>query len=115
MLRRLSQALGSTPPTNEATLSPSLSSPAGPRIAATIQSHSSKIGDDSLLKIVRQLDFWSSGDHALNEEELMLMAERLCRAACWRDEEVVIPKVRFGRTEVMIPIVTCGGMRLQET
>lgn len=26
-----------------------------------------------------------------------------------------VPKVRFGRTELMMPIVTCGGMRVQQT
>lgn len=25
------------------------------------------------------------------------------------------PKVRFGRTELMMPIITCGGMRMQQT
>lgn len=60
----------------------------------------------------------------------MKLAERLAKIASWREEleaeeesvkeeeqkeKFTIPKVRFGRTEIEMPIVTCGGMRVQET
>ena len=60
----------------------------------------------------------------------MALAERLAKIASWREEleaeeesvkeeeqkeKFTIPKVRFGRTEIEMPIVTCGGMRVQET
>jgi hypothetical protein len=35
--------------------------------------------------------------------------------ALYRTETFVCPKVRFGRTELQMPILTCGGMRQQET
>ena len=104
---------------DEASSSPSfLSSSLGPRIAAIIESNATNIRDDSFLKIVRQLEHWHTSG-SLNEEEFLALAERLTKIASWRaivdDESVAeedkfkIPKVRFGRTEVMMPIVTCGG------
>lgn len=118
MLRRLSQKFESTP--DYSTIPSFLSSPLGPKVASIIEAHSDKIHDDSFLKIIRQLEFWH-GQH-LTEEEFLALAERLCKVATWREtvgddseEKFTIPKVRFGKTEIMIPIVTCGGMRVQET
>ncbi|KAL7553252.1 hypothetical protein ACHAWF_016919 [Thalassiosira exigua] len=99
-----------------------LSSPVGPRIASVLEKHGDAIRDDSFLKIVRQLEFWHA-DRKLPDDELSALAERLARAASWRelvdgeegDAAFQIPKVRFGKTEVRMPIVTCGGMRVQET
>ena len=53
----------------------------------------------------------------------MDLTRHLVKVATWREEDndeslkkkFTIPKVRFGKTEVNIPIVTCGGMRVQET
>eukprot|EP00578_Thalassiosira_sp_NH16_P014463 CAMPEP_0181117214 /NCGR_PEP_ID=MMETSP1071-20121207/22386_1 /TAXON_ID=35127 /ORGANISM="Thalassiosira sp., Strain NH16" /LENGTH=617 /DNA_ID=CAMNT_0023201553 /DNA_START=47 /DNA_END=1900 /DNA_ORIENTATION=+ len=101
-----------------------LSSGLGPKVAAILEKHADKIHDDSFLKIVRQLEFWHA-DQNLPEEELLALAERLANIASWRedlDDESIpeekkfqIPKVRFGKTELQMPIITCGGMRIQET
>ena len=65
MLRRLFET---TPDNNDTANLPSfLTSPQGPTVAAIIESHSSKIHNDSLLKIVRQLDFWHSYHHEYDE------------------------------------------------
>jgi hypothetical protein len=122
MIRRLSRKFEAKPSEEDDASIPSfLSSPLGPKIATIIEAHSSKIHNDSFLKIIRQLDFWYQ-QNTLKEEEFVALAERLCKIAVWREELVgdednkfTIPKVRFGKTEVMIPIVTCGGMRVQET
>ena len=91
-----------------------LSSSRGPKVAAILDRHADKIHDDSFLKIVRQLDFWHD-DQSLTDEEFLALAERLAMIASWRENVEnntsipKIPKVRFGRTELQIPIVTCGG------
>lgn len=123
MLRRLSQKFETTPD-NDGTsnLPPFLTSPRGPEVAAIIESESSKIHNDSLLKIVRQLDFWYN-QQSLTDEQFVDLTRHLVKVATWREEDndessnkkFTIPKVRFGKTEVNIPIVTCGGMRVQET
>ena len=115
MLRRLFET---TPDNNDTANLPSfLTSPQGPTVAAIIESHSSKIHNDSLLKIVRQLDFWhSQKQSSLTDEQFVNLARHLVKVATWReDDKFTIPKVRFGKTEINIPIVTCGGMRVQET
>ncbi|KAL7539804.1 hypothetical protein ACHAXR_010098 [Thalassiosira sp. AJA248-18] len=73
---------------------------------------------------VRQLEFWHT-DQNLPDEELLALTERLAKIASWRkevddesipeEEKFKIPKVRFGKTELQMPIITCGGMRVQET
>jgi hypothetical protein len=118
MIRRLSQKLFEAP--QDSAIPTFLASPLGPRVATIIEAHASKIHDDSFLKIIRQLDFWYN-QKSLTDEEFVQLAERLALIATWREnagdgnEKFTIPKVRFGKTEVMIPIVTCGGMRVQET
>jgi hypothetical protein len=119
MLRRLSQKFESTPADdNDPSIPSFLTSPTGPRIADIIAAHAEKIHDDSFVKIIRQLEFWYK-QQTLSDDEFVALAERLAVVATWRedtgDDKFVIPKVRFGKTEVMIPIVTCGGMRVQET
>ncbi|KAL7487744.1 hypothetical protein ACHAW6_013316 [Cyclotella cf. meneghiniana] len=99
-----------------------LSSHLGPRVATIIEAYSSKIHDDSFLKIIRQLEFWHS-QNTLDHEQFLALAERLAKIATWRENaheslgegKFTVPKVRFGRTEVQIPIITCGGMRVQDT
>lgn len=110
---------------NEDELTPSiLSSNIGPKIASVLESHADKIHNDSFLKIIRQLEFWHADQH-LPGGELLDLTERLAKIASWRvelDDESIpdekkfkIPKVRFVRTELQMPIITCGGMRVQET
>ena len=76
-----------------------------------------KLTDDALVKISRQLDFWYASEK-LPDVELVALAARLiedtavssCRAAAFR-----CPTLRFGKTELQMPIVTTGGMRIQCT
>ena len=96
----------------------------GPKVAAILESHADKIHDDSFLKIIRQLEFWHS-EQSLGDDEFLALAVRLANIAGWRedaedssipeDQKFKVPKVRFGKTEIQIPIITCGGMRVQET
>lgn len=105
--------------TDEPSIPSFLSSPLGQSVAAIIEAHSTKIHDDSFLKIIRQLQFWH--EQSLPDDQFLALTERLCKIALWREDasnsenKFTIPKVRFGKTEVRIPIVTCGGMRVQET
>lgn len=91
----------------------------GPKIADIIDKHVGKIHDDSFLKIIRQLEFWNSKQ--ISENEMLALAERLCKSASWKEQDetaegkFTVPKTRFGKTELQMPIITCGGMRLQET
>lgn len=95
-----------------------LSSPRGPQVAAVLERRADRIHDDSFLKIVRQLEFWHA-DRRLDDGAFLALAERLARIASWRegvDDARVpeggrfrVPRVRFGRTELQMPIVTCGG------
>jgi len=117
--RTLSAAVLKEKKADEDELAPSvLSSSLGPKVAAILDEHADKIHDDSFLKIIRQLEFWHA-DRDLPYDEILALAGRLARIASWREEledETVpdgekfkIPKVRFGRTELQMPIVTCGG------
>jgi len=74
------------------------------------------LSGDSLVKITRQLEFWVK-EEGIGEDDLVKLTERLCYAASWqkRMESFQVPKVRFGRTEIQMPIVTCGSMRFQHT
>ena len=74
------------------------------------------ISDDALIKLVRQLDFWYREGN-LDDEQMLELTKRLVQTATWRNHspDFQVPKVRFGKTELMMPIVTCGGMRFQHT
>jgi predicted aldo/keto reductase-like oxidoreductase len=74
------------------------------------------ISGDSLIKIVRQLNFWIK-ENSLSESDLLALTERLVHTATWRKRypSFQVPKVRFGRTELDMPIITCGTMRFQHT
>jgi hypothetical protein len=91
----------------------------GPAIAQVVKCNLDRIPDESLIKITRQLEFWQSqGD--MSADELVELTKRLVRAASWRshmddDNAFRVPKRRFGRTEMQMPIITCGGMRIQHT
>lgn len=93
---------------------------AHPRVGAAaaeiVASSIDDVSDESLLKIVRQLDFWAAPEQKASDEEVTALARRLVRAATWRSRpKRDVPRVRFGRTEISMPIVTCGGMRLQQS
>jgi len=98
-----------------------LASDLGPQVAAILDKYGDKIHDDSFLKIIRQLEFWytTDDDARLSDDEFLKLTERLAKIASWRDEvddesipddkKFKIPTVRFGKTEIDMPIVTCGG------
>ena len=100
-----------------------LSNHLGPKVATILEQYADKIHDDSFLKIIRQLEFWHThdGGSLLSEDEFLQLAERLAKIASWRvevDDESIpdekkfkIPKVRFGKTELQMPIITCGGKK----
>jgi predicted aldo/keto reductase-like oxidoreductase len=115
----------------------------GPGIRSLLVEHGGSIPDDSLIKLFRQLEFWH-GQGSLGAGEMMALAKRLVGAATWLSRSQQsdpaanstststststssprrlksrpafrVPRVRFGRTGLSIPVVTCGGMRLQQT
>lgn len=85
----------------------------GPKICQRISTSIDKILGDSLIKMVRQLQFWY--DEGLGEEDMLALTERLVETATICHSDFKVPKVRFGKTELQMPIVTCGGMRVQKT
>jgi len=73
--------------------------------------------DDALVKISRQLDFWYISEK-LPDVELVALAEKLIKdtmVSSSNDTTFKCPTMRFGKTELQIPIVTTGGMRIQST
>ena len=81
---------------------------------------SNNLSDESLVKVTRQLEFWHQHGN-LSSESLLALSERLVNAAVMpfeednNDEKFKVPTRRFGRTEIQMPIVTMGGMRVQHT
>lgn len=76
-----------------------------------------KLSDEALIKICRQLDFWIS-EEKLSKEDIIQVAKMLVEQSTWyqqKDCEFKVPTRRFGKTEIDMPILTCGGMRLQNT
>lgn len=95
--------------------------------------------------VQQQDDDQTNGNNGGNDDDggetkFLELAERLAKIASWRQELVndmidtktnnneeeksssssssssfQIPTVRFGKTELQMPIITCGGMRIQET
>lgn len=96
----------------------------GPKVASILDSHGDKIHDDSFLKIIRQLEFWyphlvlANESNYDDETEFLELAERLANIASWREELIdeinnssssksssfQIPTVRFGKTEIQMPL-----------
>ena len=81
---------------------------ADPGVAKVLKSAGSALDDDQVLKIAGQLEFASAEGKELPARAQSLLAELPAKT-------VQVPKVRFGRTELMMPLVTMGGMRLQQT
>jgi hypothetical protein len=84
-----------------------------------------QLSDDALVKICRQLEFFYK-DGNLSNDDMASLARSLVDQSLWHrplmnhesnvDPEVLackVPRVRFGKTELDISVVTCGGMRLQ--
>lgn len=92
-----------------------MTSPEFDSVVSSIANSIDEISNDSLIKIVRQLEFWTKEE--LPEEQLLTLTEELVNTSLWRKRfpSFQVPKVRFGKTELQMPIVTCGGMRFQHT
>ena len=93
-----------------------------PSVTHLLEASLEKLSGDALVKIVRQLQFWiheQQQDEAfsLSTKELNALTKRLIHAATWqqRSSSFQCPKVRFGRTELQMPIITAGAMRFQHT
>ena len=85
-----------------------------PEVSKIIAAHLDEISNESLIKLVRQLEFWHS-EEGLSDADLIEITHRLVHTATMLSTDFVVPKVRFGKTEIAMPIITCGGMRLQKT
>ena len=101
---------------NDSTLPAFLTDTAYADMVVRLHDHLHQLSGDALCKIVRQLDFWVR-EKSLTAADLVALTERLIRAATWQQRSTTqtVPKVRFGRTELHMPIVTCGAMRFQFT
>jgi hypothetical protein len=86
------------------------------------------ISDEALVKIFRQLEFWYKDGGLHNDPPAMKeLARGLIEQSTWylplitkqsstsEISSLKVPTVRFGKTNLNMPIVTCGGMRLQNT
>lgn len=91
-----------------------LTQPAHHNVVQALATHVDQLSGDELVKIVRQLEFWIA-ENTLSDAELVALVERLVYAGTWRRRSFQVPKVRFGRTELAMPIITCGAMRFQHT
>ena len=78
--------------------------------------NASPLSDESLVKITRQLEFWYKHGN-LPDEAFLELARRLVDAAhlATSTSGFKVPTTRFGRTEIEMPIVTTGGMRVQQS
>eukprot|EP00980_Cylindrotheca_fusiformis_P018724 scaffold6241_cov129-Cylindrotheca_fusiformis.AAC.1 len=87
------------------------------------------ISDDALVKVSRQLEYFYT-EEKFNEKEMLALAKFLIDQSMWYhplvDPSVTVdpksevyqsrvPKVRFGKTELQMPLITCGGMRIQNS
>ncbi len=104
-----------------------------------------ELSDDAIVKICRQIEFWYTDGGVGDAEGLAKIAQSLLDQSQWytlttkgksllEDDDVdekkeefanimnrgdanmfKVPTTRFGRTNIQIPLITCGGMRLQHT
>jgi hypothetical protein len=91
--------------------------------------HLDKLSDDAIIKICRHLELWySHGVKAklLSMENFTNLCHNLCDQSTWYTDQLtltgattppspVVPKVHFGKTNISMPIITCGGIRFQHT
>jgi len=81
------------------------------------------LSDEAVIKICRQIEFWYTKGEVTNASELAAITQTLLQQSMWCIDDIAetekelfkVPSVRFGKTNIQIPIVTCGGMRLQNT
>ena len=71
--------------------------------------------DEELLKLTRKIEYATNEDKKNGDDshvKSLLLSTQSVIDSKLKD---VIPKKRFGRTNLNVSILTCGGMRLQET
>jgi predicted aldo/keto reductase-like oxidoreductase len=66
-------------------------------------------GDEEIVKFTRQLQF------AIAKGEIDSFLKSFTSSRSDEGSRVMVPKTRFGKTNLQISVLTCGGMRLQET
>eukprot|EP00816_Leptocylindrus_hargravesii_P013820 CAMPEP_0196804822 /NCGR_PEP_ID=MMETSP1362-20130617/4496_1 /TAXON_ID=163516 /ORGANISM="Leptocylindrus danicus, Strain CCMP1856" /LENGTH=141 /DNA_ID=CAMNT_0042177343 /DNA_START=49 /DNA_END=474 /DNA_ORIENTATION=- len=111
---------------NKPNVAPTVSQPSflsvegvGDKIRSIV--NSSNLSDESLVKFTRQLEYWHTQGRSLSPDEFVDLAERLAAAGSRTsssedsDASFQVPKVRYGRTEIQMPIITCGTMCCQVT
>jgi hypothetical protein len=86
----------------------------GPPICALLAPQLDRISGESLIKLTRQLQFWYA-EKSLSQAAMLALTQDLIATATICHTNFTVPKVRFGKTELQMPIVTCGGMRVQTT
>lgn len=85
-----------------------------PELRELVGTATETMDDDQLFKLVRQMEWHKASGLHSGEGEL----REVCKCLINLVSEVKTTKVptkRFGRTGIQMPIVTCGGMRLQQT
>lgn len=83
-----------------------------PSIAAKLEASADQLSDEAVIKILRQLQFWCQED--ISSTDLEKLLSNLLKASLGL-QKFKVPSARFGKTELAMPIITCGGMRLQHT
>ena len=83
------------------------------------QSKKIELSSDNELKIYRQLvnvnDIHTSNGISNSEKYELLQRRHNELVSLYSMTSFTCPKVRFGRTGLQMPILTCGGMRQQQT
>lgn len=81
------------------------------------------LSDEAVIKICRQIEFWYTKGEVTSASDLAAIAQTLVEQSLWCNDDIdesdkelfKVPTVRFGKTNIQMPVVTCGGMRLQNT
>lgn len=72
--------------------------------------NSAKLDDEQIIKLAAQLEYHQDHDPANLVERSTQIVDSYTTPKGWK-----FPRVRFGKTEIMMPIVTTGGMRYQQS
>jgi uncharacterized protein len=88
-------------------------------IRQLVRAEQHHLSDEALIKVCRQLDFWSHVEQGIRDDPVVLRstAQRILAEATMQRHSTPsfhgVPTVRFGRTELPMPIITVGSMRFQ--
>jgi len=85
-----------------------------PELKDLVGKATESLSDDQLFKLVRQMNWHKRSGLCTHEGGLSEVCSGLIKL-CSDVKTTKVPTKRFGRTEIQMPIVTCGGMRLQQT